>query len=128
MQMSVNLVGVLSQTLIKTADREGRVAAFETLEAIPAIRNLIREGKTHQIASMIQTGQRRGMYTLDQSLAEIVARGIGDYESAREKCVDPAAFEEMIQRRREDLSAKGVGVRGYDQGYKHVAEVADGQT
>lgn len=125
MQLSVNLVGVLSQALVKTADKDGRVAAFESMEAIPAIRNLIREGKTHQIASIIQTGQKRGMCTLDQSLAELVARNIADYESAKSKCTHVDTFEEILELMRSNLSAKGVGVRGYDQGYQHVADVSD---
>ena len=103
MQLSVNLVGVLSQTLVKTADRQGRVAAFETMEAIPAIRNLIREAKTHQIRSIIQTGSKRGMFTLDQHLAQLVADGIADYESAREKCVDPVDFEDMVRAKKPEL-------------------------
>jgi len=124
MQLSVNLVGVLSQALVKTRDKQGRVAAFEIMEAIPAIRNLIREGKTHQIGSMIQTGQRRGMMTLDQHLAELVARGIADYESAIEKCHDRAALEEMLEQRREEGPGGGaVKVPGYEQGYRHVADV-----
>ena len=126
MQLSVNLVGVLSQALVKTRDKQGRVAAFEIMEAIPAIRNLIREGKTHQIGSMIQTGQRRGMMTLDQHLAELVARGIADYESAIEKCHDRSALEEMLERRREEgPGGGGVKVPGYEQGYKHVADVQE---
>ena len=98
MQMSVNLVGVLSQALVKTADLNGRVAAFETMEAIPAIRNLIREGKTHQIASILQTGSKRGMFSLDQSLAELVRAGKADRESARDKAHDPAEFDEIVDR------------------------------
>lgn len=124
MQLSVNLVGVLSQALVKTRDKQGRVAAFEIMEAIPAIRNLIREGKTHQIHSSIQTGQRRGMMTLDQSLVELVARGLADWESARDKAHDYDAFDEMLQRRKEDGSAVAE-VAGYDQGYQHIADVAD---
>src|SRR5205085_214685 len=72
MQMSVNLLGVISQTLVKRKDGQGRIAAFETLVAIPAVRNLIREAKTFQIGSIIQTGHRHGMLTLDQSLANMV--------------------------------------------------------
>jgi twitching motility protein PilT len=96
MQMSVNLVGVLSQTLVKTRDGNGRVAAFETMEAIPAIRNLIREGKTYQIGSLIQTGSRRGMYTLDQSLAALVKKGIADEDSARAKAISVEEFDELL--------------------------------
>lgn len=104
MQLSVNLVGVLSQTLVKTRDLNGRVAAFESMEAIPAIRNLIREGKTHQIGSMIQTGSRRGMYTLNQSLATLVAKGIADEDSARAKCTAIQEFDELL--------AEGVSMEG----------------
>src|SRR5438105_600174 len=76
MQMAVNLIGVLSQTLIKRKDGSGRIAAFETLVAISAVRNLIREAKTYQIGSMIQTGQRHGMMSLDQSMANLVNTGM----------------------------------------------------
>lgn len=124
MQLSVNIVGVLSQALVKTRDKEGRVAAFEIMEAIPAIRNLIREGKTHQIHSTIQTGQRRGMMTLDQSLVELVARGLADWESARSKAHDYDAFDEMLERRKEDGGAVAE-VAGYNQGYTHIADLAE---
>ena len=124
MQLSVNIVGVLSQALIKTRDKQGRVAAFEIMEAIPAIRNLIREGKTHQIHSTIQTGQRRGMMTLDQSLVELVARGLADHDGARDKAHDYAAFDEMLERRMED-GGKVADVMGRDQGYQHIADVAE---
>jgi len=103
MQLSVNLVGVQSQTLVKRADKKGRVAAFETMEAIPAIRNLIREAKTHQIRSIIQTGSKRGMFVLDQHLAQLVVDGIADYESAREKAVDVNEFEEMVRAKKPEL-------------------------
>jgi twitching motility protein PilT len=121
MQLSVNIVGVLSQALIKTRDKEGRVAAFEIMEAVPAIRNMIREGKTHQIHSAIQTGQRRGMMTLDQSLVELVARGIADYESARAKAHDYDAFDEMLERRKAE-GGSVAEVAGYGQGYQHAAD------
>lgn len=85
MQMSVNLIGVVSQTLLKTTDGRGRVAAFETMVAIPSIRNLIREAKTHQINSAIQTGARQGMMTLDQYLAELARKRIVKFEDAAAK-------------------------------------------
>ncbi|HEY3268287.1 MAG TPA: type IV pilus twitching motility protein PilT [Armatimonadota bacterium] len=85
MQMSVNLIGVVSQTLLKTADGRGRVAAFETMVAVPAIRNLIREAKTHQINSTIQTGARQGMMTLDQNLAELARKRMVSFEEAAAK-------------------------------------------
>ena len=76
MQLSVNLVGVVSQTLVKTKDDKGRVAAFETLVGVSSVRSLIREAKTHQIGSLIQTGMKQGMMTLDQSLAGLVKKGL----------------------------------------------------
>lgn len=97
MQLSVNLVGVVSQTLVKRADGRGRIAAFETLVATGAIRNLIRENKTYQIASMIQTGARAKMHTLDQSLASLVERGLTTFEEARSKAKDPYEFERLVQ-------------------------------
>ncbi len=97
MQLSVNVQGVISQTLVKTADGQGRIAAFETMDAIPSVRNLIREAKTHQIASIIQTGAKRGMWTLDQSLARLVQRGIVTFEDAYAKAGNAAAFEEMAR-------------------------------
>ncbi len=103
MQLSVNLVGVISQTLVKTADLEGRVAGFETMEAIASIRNLIREAKTHQIRSMIQTGSKRSMFVLDQHLAQLVVDGMADYESARDKAVDPIEFDDMVRAKKPEL-------------------------
>ncbi len=92
MQMAVNLVGVISQTLIKRKDGMGRVAAFETLVAISAVRNLVREAKTYQIGSIIQTGQRHGMQTLDQSLANLVTSGVVSWGEAFEKAGNPQEF------------------------------------
>ena len=66
--LSESLVAVISQTLLKTKDGEGRVAAHEIMIGTPAIRNLIRENKVAQMYSSIQTGQALGMQTLDQNL------------------------------------------------------------
>jgi twitching motility protein PilT len=96
MQMSVNLLGVISQTLVKKADGSGRVAAFETLVGIPAVRNLIREAKTHQIASIIQTGQRHGMHTLDQALAHLVHSRQITYEDALAKASNVGEFKVLV--------------------------------
>jgi len=96
MQLSVNLVGVLSQTLVKRSDGQGRVAAFETLVATPAIRNLVRENKTYQIGSIIQTGARQKMHTLDQSLASLVEKGQVTYEEARSRAKDAGEFDRLV--------------------------------
>lgn len=98
MQMAVNLVGVISQTLVKRADGQGRVAAFETLVAISAVKNLIRENKSYQIGSLIQTGQRHGMMSLDQSLADLVNKGLVTYEAGLEKAGNPREFEALVNR------------------------------
>src|SRR5882724_12886371 len=71
-QLSVALQGVMTQTLIPSADGSSRVVACETLVPTPAVRNLIREGKTHQIVSAMQTGGSFGMQTLDTALAALV--------------------------------------------------------
>lgn len=95
MQLAVNLIGVISQTLIKRADGQGRVAAFETLVAISAVRNLIRENKTYQIGSLIQTGQRHGMTSLDQSLAELYRKRMVTYNDALEKASNIHEFKAL---------------------------------
>jgi twitching motility protein PilT len=98
MQLSVNLLGVISQILVKRADGRGRVAAFETLVAIPAVRSSVRERKTHQIASVIQTGLKQGMQSLDQSLAGLVKSGIVTYEEAAGKAKDVQEFANLCAR------------------------------
>ncbi|MCD6726042.1 MAG: type IV pilus twitching motility protein PilT [Solirubrobacteraceae bacterium] len=74
-QLSVALQGVLTQQLLPTADGSSRVAAIEALVPTPAVRNLIREGKTHQIMSVMQTGAAAGMQTMDAALATLVRQG-----------------------------------------------------
>ena len=74
-QLSVALQGIVTQQLLPTLDGSGRVAACEVLVPTPAIRNLIREGKTHQIYSSLQTGANQGMQTMDTALAQLVRSG-----------------------------------------------------
>ena len=74
-QLAMVLEAVISQQLLPTADGRGRVAAFEIMHSNPAIRALVREGKTHQIMSTIQTNRALGMITMDDSLAELYQRG-----------------------------------------------------
>ena len=74
--LSESLRAVISQTLLKTKDGTGRVAAHEIMIGTPAIRNLIRENKIAQMYSAIQTGQQYGMQTLDQNLQELVKRNV----------------------------------------------------
>lgn len=102
MQLAVNLIGVISQTLVKRADGQGRVAAFETLVAISSVRNLVRENKTYQIGSLIQTGQRHGMMSLDQSLADLYSRRLVTYRDALEKSSNVHEFKALAGEAPED--------------------------
>jgi len=92
------LQGVVSQQLMKTIDGNGRLAAVEVMLATPAIRNLIREGKVHQMYSMLQAGKQHGMVTMDQSLATLVKAGRISYESALAKCTNAADFNRLCGR------------------------------
>ena len=74
-QLAVALQGIMTQMLVPTADGAGRCVAAEMLVPTPAVRNLIREGKSHQIYSVLQTGGSQGMQTMDASLAQLVRAG-----------------------------------------------------
>jgi twitching motility protein PilT len=90
------LQAVVSQQLIPKKEGKGRVAAFEIMIATPAIRNLIREGKTHQIASSIQTGISMGMQSMDGSIANLYREGKISREEAISFAVDPESLMKMI--------------------------------
>ena len=83
---------MISQTLCKTKDGSGRVAAHEIMLGTPAIRNLIRESKIAQMYSSIQTGNSMGMQTLDQNLADLVRRNVVASVEARTKAKFPENF------------------------------------
>ncbi len=87
-----SLVAVISQSLCKTRDGNGRVAAHEIMLGTAAIRNLIRENKVAQMYSIIQTGQAQGMQTLDQCLADLVRRGVITAAEARVSARSPENF------------------------------------
>ena len=94
-QLSTTLQGVVTQQLLQTWDGRGRVVASEVLVATPAIRNLIREGKVHQIYSAMQAGARYGMRTMDQTLASLVMGGKISFELARQRCHDVSELERL---------------------------------
>ncbi len=94
MQLSLTLEAVLAQVLLPRIDRPGRLPAVEVMIASTAIRNLIREGKTHQMASVLQTSLQQGMQTLDQSLRQLVRAGQIDPEVAREYASSADALRE----------------------------------
>ncbi|MCS7224179.1 MAG: type IV pilus twitching motility protein PilT [Armatimonadetes bacterium] len=102
-QLSMNLVAVISQQLLPRAPGAprnplvgGRIAAVELMIATPAIRNLIREGKTHQIPSMIQTGAEVGMQSMDQALRDLYARGYITYEDAIGRAHNAEELKKLI--------------------------------
>ena len=90
--LSESLRAVISQSLMKTKDGSGRIAAHEIMIGTPAIRNLIREAKVAQMYSAIQTGQSFGMQTLDQNLTELVKRNIVSVDEARSKAANKDNF------------------------------------
>ena len=97
-QLASTLQGIVCQTLVKRASGVGRVVAAEVLMMTPAIGNLIREGKTFQIGSAMQSGRAQGMSTLDQHLADLVNSGTISRQSAIDKARDIAAMSRMITR------------------------------
>jgi len=98
-QLANSLQAVVSQQLLPRADGTGRAAAVEVMVATPAIRNLIREGKVHQITTAMQSGGKFGMETMDDSLARLVRTGKVAYEVAYEHAHDPEGFESLTKRR-----------------------------
>ena len=90
--LSESLQAVISQTLCKTKDGQGRVAAHEIMLGTGAIRNLIREAKVAQMYSSIQTGNSVGMQTLDQNLTDLVKRNVISAGEARGKAKIPENF------------------------------------
>ncbi|MCL4790003.1 MAG: PilT/PilU family type 4a pilus ATPase, partial [Verrucomicrobia bacterium] len=99
--LAATLKGVVSQVLLPRADGQGRVAAREIMVVTPAISALIREGKTHQIYSAIQTGANLGMCTMEKSLAELHAAGLVTDEDALSKANHPQELRPMITPRQQ---------------------------
>ncbi len=99
LQLSVTLRAIVSQQLLPRMDGKGRIVATEVLIATPAIRNLIREGKTPQIYSAIETGSRFGMQSMDQALCDLYRKRFIAYEEAMIKSVNPQDLERLIKSR-----------------------------
>jgi twitching motility protein PilT len=96
-QLAIGLQGIVTQTLVPTRDGQGRCAAAEILVPTPGVRNLIREGKTHQIYSLIQTGASHGMQTMDASLAGLVRGGRITQELAETRSSNPEELRKLIE-------------------------------
>lgn len=98
MQLSVTLEGILCQTLIPKANGNGRVMAMEIMPVTPAIRNLIREGKSYQIPNMIQSGAQFGMQSLDVALRNLFVQGLITYDEAVAKASSPDELARLVGR------------------------------
>ena len=95
-QLAMVLEAVISQQLVPTSDKHGRVAAFEVMLMNTAIKNLIREGKTFQIDSTIQTNKKNGMITMDDALYDLTIGGVIGQEVAVSFAQDPASLEKKL--------------------------------
>ncbi len=98
MQLSLVLQGVISQMLLPKADGKGRIVAVETLIGTPAIRNLTREGKTHQMTTLMHTGGQFGMQTVEQSLKILYQKGLVTFEDAFACAHDSETFRKLVGR------------------------------
>jgi twitching motility protein PilT len=97
-QLAGTLAGIVSQQLLPTADGKGRAVAAEVLVVTPAVQNLIREGKTHQIYTSMQAGGKFGMQVMDQNLAELVKKGEVTYEMGLERCHHVIEYNRLVGR------------------------------
>lgn len=92
-QLANTLVSVISQQLLPLEDDRGRIAAFEVMHSTHAVRNLIREGKSHQLPSVMQTNRKIGMITMDESIQQLYMENKISRETALQFAVDPEAMK-----------------------------------
>ncbi len=102
--LAESLVGLVAQQLVRTADGKGRVAVHEILIGSAAVSALIREGKTAQLANVMQAGQAQGMQTMDMALERLLTQNRISAEDALDRAVDREAFAQVIARVRPDLA------------------------
>lgn len=95
-QLASVLQGVVSQQLLRTRDNYSRIAAVEVLIATPAVRNIIREGKTHQLLSVMQAGAKHGMQTMDQAIVNLLKRGLISRDMALSRASNPTEMEKLL--------------------------------
>jgi twitching motility protein PilT len=95
-QLAGVLQGIISQQLLPTSDGRGRVAALEILLATDAVRNIVREGKTHQLLNVIQTNHKLGMVSMDYSLAQLARSGKLGLDEAMAHCQDVEMFKRYM--------------------------------
>ncbi|MFH1096697.1 MAG: type IV pilus twitching motility protein PilT [Candidatus Desantisbacteria bacterium] len=107
LQLAVTLQAIVSQTIVPKINGEGRAVAFEIMIALPAIKALVREGKAHQMYSIIQASGGYGMRTLDQDLVELVKDDIVSYEEALARSPNPKEFEQRVLRVKPNVKIGG---------------------
>ena len=98
-QLANSLAGILSQRLLNRADGSGEIAAFEVLVCNQAVRNMIRNGKTHQVHSMMQTGSKQGMQTLDKHIQILYEEGYISYDEAMERANDSETLKSVLNKK-----------------------------
>ncbi|MBI2298632.1 MAG: type IV pili twitching motility protein PilT, partial [Armatimonadetes bacterium] len=111
-QLANNLVAVVSQQLLPRAGQPGRVCAQEIMICNPAIRNLIREAKAHQMMTVMQTNAELGMVTMDQCLRDLYHRGLVTYDDAMAKAVNQMELKKLIFGSDEEEAQAGGGRAG----------------
>ncbi len=116
-QLANALQGIVTQTLIPRRDGKGRVVACEILVPTPGVRNLIREGKNHQIYSAMQTGSKFGMQTMDAALAELVRKGAISREEAEKRSSNP---DELRRLMGDGATGGGMAARSSSPGYTAI--------
>jgi twitching motility protein PilT len=99
LQLSANLLGVASQTLLRNARKDRFILASEILVATPAIQNLIRESKTYMIGSMVQTGADESMRTMNRALYELIQKKMVTYEECLARSPNPDELEKLMGKR-----------------------------
>jgi twitching motility protein PilT len=110
-QLSIALQGIVTQQLLPTADGKGRVCACEVMVPTPAVRNLVREGKTHQLYSALQTGGAHGMQTMDASLADLVRGGIITRELAESRSSTPEELKRLLEGKGGEVTGNGAAAQ-----------------
>jgi twitching motility protein PilT len=108
-QLSMALQGIVTQQLLPRSDGSGRACACEVMIPTPALRNLIREGKTHQIYSVLQTGGRFGMQTMDAAMVELIRAGVLDRSVAEQRSSSPGELRRLLGTSGRQAAAAGVG-------------------
>jgi twitching motility protein PilT len=120
-QLANALQGVVTQTLLPRRDGKGRVVACEILVPTSGVRNLIREGKNHQIYSAMQTGSKFGMQTMDAALVELVRKGAISREEAEKRSSNPDELNRLIGGGSQGMSGGNMAARsGSDGGYAAI--------